>query len=119
MAYALDRSRDAIFVERLHAKTLARSLAWTRTEHDGRYAVRVGDYLVEIGEGAATAHGPEILLCAADGQALEVITPEILEGANERAEAARREAFEETFEGARRMALGVDAAIDSLIRALS
>lgn len=118
MAYALDRSRDAIFVERLHAKTLARSLAWSRTEHEGRYQVQLGDYVVEIGEGAATANGPEILLCAADGKALEVITPEMLEGANDVVAAARREAFEETYEGARRMALGVDAAIDDLIAAL-
>lgn len=118
MAYALDRSRDAIFVERLHAKTLARSLAWSRTEHHGRYAVRLGDYVVEIGEGPAAAHGPEILLCGPDGKALELITPDVLEGASPRAAAARREAFEETYEGARRMALGVDAAIDSLITVL-
>lgn len=118
MAYALDRSRDAIFVERLHAKTLARSLAWSRTEHHGRYAVRLGDYLVEIGEGAATAHGPEILLCGPDGRALELITPEMLDDADPRTAAARREAFEETYEAARRMALGVDAAIDSLITVL-
>jgi hypothetical protein len=119
MPYALDRSRDAIFVERLHAKTLSRSLDWTPTEHEGRYQVRLGDYVVEIGEGAATAHGPEILLCGADGRALEVITPEMLDDAyEERTAAARREAFEQTYEAARRTALGVDAAIDTLITAL-
>jgi hypothetical protein len=118
MLYALDRSRDALFVERLHAKTLARGLAWARSEHEGRYQVRLGDYLVEIGEGAATARGPEILLCGADGKALELITPEMLAGGRDEVAEARREAFEETYEGARRAALGVDAAIDTLITAL-
>ena len=118
MSYALDRSRDAIFVERLHAKTLARSLEWSRTEHEGRYQVQLGEFLVEIGEGAATANGPEILLCGPDGRALEVITPEMLTEGRQDVAAARREAFEQTYEAARRMALGVDLAIDSLIRVL-
>jgi hypothetical protein len=115
MAYALDRSRDAIFVERLHAKTMARTLGWARSEHDGRYQVRLGDFLVEIGEGSATDDDPEILICDADGKAIEILT---LEEANEAVCIARRQAFAETYEAARRIALGVDQVIDRLIVAL-
>ena len=94
----LDRSRDALFVERLHAKTLARGLAWAPTEHEGRYH--------------------EVLICGADGRAMELLTPDLLPASAEGAP-SREEAFAETFEGARRSATGVDRALDSLISALS
>lgn len=112
-----DRTREAVLVERLHARTAARSLAWTPTEHEGRYQVLVGDYVVEIGEGAAEA--PEILICrAADGKALEIVTPEVLSG--DPATAARlRTVFAETYDGARRIALGIDAVVESLIQKLA
>jgi hypothetical protein len=118
MAYALDRSRDAIFVERLHAKTMARSLAWARGEHAGRYQVRLGEFLVEIGEGAGP-DDPEILICGADGQAIEILTGEMLADADQVAARGRRQAFVEIYEAARRMALGVDQVIDGLITALA
>ena len=119
MAYALDRSRDAIFVQRLHAKTMARRLDWARGEHDGRYHVKLGEFLVEIGEGAATLEDPEILICDADGQAIEILTPDILaQNDNSEVGPARRQVFNETYEGARRIALGVDQVIDNLIVAL-
>ena len=104
MAYALDRSRDAIFVARLHAKTMARRLPWVRAEHEGRYQVRVGDFLVEIADAA--------------GQAIEILTADLLVEANAQIGDARRMAFVETYEAARRIALGVDRMIDDLIVAL-
>ena len=107
--HALDRSRDALFVERLHAKTLARGLAWAPSEHEGRFCVAVGDWLVEIGEGGADGTA-EILICGKDGQALELLTPDQIEDS--------RQMFAETYEQARRIALGVDGVIDSLIETL-
>ena len=69
-----DRTREAVLVERLHARTTSRSLAWTPAEHEDRYQVNVGDYEVEIGEG--TDGEPEMQICrAADGKALEIVTP--------------------------------------------
>ena len=118
MAYALDRSRDAIFVARLHAKTMARRLPWVRAEHEGRYQVRVGDFLVEIADGAAANQDPEILICDAAGQAIEILTADLLVEANAQIGDARRMAFVETYEAARRIALGVDRMIDDLIVAL-
>lgn len=120
MAYALDRSRDAIFVQRLHAKTMARRLAWARGEHDGRYHVRLGDFLVEIGEGGvADPEDPEIMICGPDGRAIEILTSQVLaENDNAEIGPARRHVFVETYEAARRIALGVDQVIDDLIVAL-
>lgn len=109
MMNALDRSRDALFVERLHAKTVARGLAWAPSEHEGRFCVEVGDWLVEIGEGGAD-YGSEILICGKDGKALELLSP----GPSKES----RQLFAQTYEGARRIALGVDAVIDSLIESL-
>ena len=105
---ALDRSRDALFVERLHAKTIARGIAWAPSEHEGRYQVELGDWLVEIGE--AGAEGAEILICGKDGQALELIAPDPSDD--------NRRMFAETYEAARRIALGVDTVIESLIQSL-
>ena len=107
---ALDRSRDALFVERLHARTIARGIAWAPSEHDGRFAVELGDWLVEIGEAGADG-GAEILICGKDGRALELIAPEPLDDS--------RRIFAETYEAARRIALGVDGVIDSLIERLA
>ena len=91
--------------------------AWTPAEHEGRYQVQIGDYVVEIGEGAGA--DPEMLICrAADGRALEIVTPEVLSGDPETA-AALRQIFAETYEGARRIALGVDAVVESLIQRLA
>jgi hypothetical protein len=109
----LDRSRDAVFIERLHAKTLARGVPWEPTEHDGRYQAQVGEFVIEVGEGAAD---PEILICRPDGKALEILTPDSL-GEPEQG-ASRRQLFAETYEGARRSGLGVDRAIEALIHAL-
>ena len=112
-----DRTREAVLVERLHAKTMAKALAWTPAEHEGRYQVQVADYVVEIGEGAGSE--PEILLCrAADGRALEIVTPELLSGDPEVA-AGLRQVFAETYEGARRIALGVEAVVETLIQRLA
>lgn len=106
---ALDRSRDALFVERLHAKSLAGSLAWTPSEHEGRFCVELGDWLVEIGEGGAD-NGAEVLICGKDGKALELLTPGLGEDS--------RRIYAETYEAARRIALGIDGVIDSLIENL-
>ena len=113
----LDRSRDALFVERLHAKTLARGLAWAPTEHEGRYQSKIGEFVIEIGE-AAGGDDHEVLICSADGRAMELLTPDLLPPAQEGAP-ARADAFAETYEGARRSATGVDHALDSLISALT
>jgi len=116
--HALDRSRDAIFVERLHAKTMARGLNWALTEHEGRYQVHVGEFIIEIGEGGDAEHAdPEILICKPDGRALEVLTPDILPEAPG-AGLSRREIFAQTYEGARRIALRVDSILDNLIQNL-
>ena len=115
MANALDRSRDALFVERLHAKTLARGLRWACGEHEGRYQVQLGQFLVEVGEGARG--DPEILICDDDGRAIELLSPALL-AENDNGpdvERARARAFDEIYEAARRMALGVDQVIDTLI----
>ncbi len=112
----LDRTRDALFVERLHAKTLARGIQWQPTEHEGRYQARIGEFVIEIGEGAG-GEEHELLICGADGRAMELLTPDLLTPAAEGAP-SRQEAFAETYEGARRAATGVDKAIDSLIAAL-
>ena len=112
-----DRTREAVLVERLHARTTSRSLAWTPAEHEDRYQVNVGDYVVEIGEG--TDGEPEMLICrAADGKALEIVTPQVLSGDAETA-LRLRQVFAETYEGARRIALGVDAVVESLIQKLA
>ena len=118
MDHALDRSRDALFVERLRAKTLARGLAWARGEHEGRYQVQLGAFLVEVGEGAGG--DPEILICGDDGQAIELLTPALLaEAADDPgADQARAHAFVEIYDAARRIALGVDKVIDTLILTL-
>jgi hypothetical protein len=107
--HALDRSRDALFVERLHAKTLARGLAWAPSEHEGRFSVALGDWLVEIGEGGPDG-GAEILICGKDGQALELLSPGPAE--------TSRQLFAETYEAARRIALGIDGVIETLIESL-
>ena len=106
----LDRTRDTLFVERLHAKTLARGLTWAPTEHEGRFQTRIGEFLIEIGEGGEQH---ELLICRPDGRALEMITPAQL------GSPAAADAFAETWEGARRSATGVDSAIDSLIAELA
>ena len=113
--FALDRSRDAVFVERLHAKTIARGVAWTPTEHEGRFSVSVGEFTVEIGEGGAD--DPEVLICKPDGKALELITADALPDPAAGA-MPRRQMFAETYEAARRTAMGVDHAIETLINAL-
>jgi hypothetical protein len=118
MAYVLDRSRDAIFIERLHAKTMARSLPWSQTEHQGRFQVTLGGFLVEIGEGSAVDEAPEILICGDDGRAIELLTPGLMADPETGLADARLRAFVETYEGARRIALGVDRVIDRLILAL-
>lgn len=115
MSLALDRTRDALFVERLHAKSLARGLAWTCAEHEGRYQAQLGDFVVEVGDGADGC--PEILICDAAGKAIEILTPELVE-AGEEALTARRRMFVETHEAARRLALGIDQVIEDLIRQL-
>ena len=114
---ALDRTRDAIFVERLHSKTMARGLAWAQTENDGRYQVHVGEFIVEIGDGGGDAENadPEILICRPDGRALEIITPAVLPVAHAEGAVPRRQAFAETYEAARRIALGVDSVLETLI----
>jgi hypothetical protein len=112
-----ERTREAVLVERLHAKTMARALAWTPAQHEDRYQVQVGDYVMEIGEGAEGE--PEILICRlTDGRALEIVTPDILSGDPERA-TALRQVFAETYETARRIALGVEAVVESLIQRLA
>jgi len=116
MAYALDRTQDAIFVERLHAKTLARGLEWVRTEHDGRYQVQIGDYVIEIGEGDEGE--PEILVCDADGKAIEILTPDLLGEPGAEGAPSRRRQVMETYEAARRLALGVDEVFETLIKSL-
>lgn len=118
--HALDRSRDAIFVERLHAKSLARGLAWSPTEHEGRYQVQVGEFIVEIGDGGGDADhaDPEILICRPDGRALEILTPSLLPEAVNADGVTQRQAFVETYEIARRIALGVDSVIENLIENL-
>jgi hypothetical protein len=115
--HALDRSRDAIFVERLHAKSKAGGLAWTQTEHEGRYQVQIGEFIVEIGEGGGDEDhaDPEILICRPDGRALEILTPALLPRAVNADGVSLRQAFVETFEIARRIALGLDQVMDSLI----
>ncbi|GAB5430545.1 MAG: hypothetical protein Devi2KO_40040 [Devosia indica] len=118
--YALDRSRDAIFIERLHAKTLARGLKWNLTEHEGRYQVQIGEFVVEIGEGVGSGDSAdiEVLICSPAGKALEILTPEILQESTSETAVPRRRAFAETYEAARRMALGVDQVIENLIEHL-
>lgn len=93
-------TNDATFIERLRDRTLARSLAWSRTEHDGRYTVRLGDYVVEIGASAATT--PEVMLSRADGRTLELYRADSRGG---RVAEARRLAFEQTYAAARTIAL--------------
>ncbi len=115
--YALDRTRDAIFIERLHAKSLARGLEWTPTEHEGRYQVTIGEFTVEIGEGGDTGVEPEILIIRG-GKALEILTPDLLPEPTQPGAISRRQAFGETYEAARRIGLGVDRAIESLIQSL-
>jgi hypothetical protein len=117
MAHALDRTRDAQFVERLHAKSLARGLAWTRTEHDGRYQVHLGDFLIEVGDGVGGQ--PEILICDAEGKAIEILTPDLLSEPDDAQAAERRQMFVEIHEAARRLALGIDAVLDALIDELA
>jgi hypothetical protein len=106
----LDRSRDALLIERLHTKTMARGLDWAPTEHDGRYQVELGNFLLEIGEAGADGEA-ELIICGQDGKALELITAEVF--GPEAAERGRLLA--ETYEAARRIALGVDQVIDGLI----
>ena len=115
--HALDRTRDAIFVERLHAKSLVQGLTWITTEHEGRYQVHVGEVLVEIGEGSGDPEhaDPEILICRPDGRALEILTPSILPESRVEGVVPRRQAFVEIYEAARRMALGVDKVLEDLI----
>ena len=60
----------------------------------------------------------EILICDAAGQAIEILTADLLVEANAQIGDARRMAFVETYEAARRIALGVDRMIDDLIVAL-
>jgi hypothetical protein len=115
MTHALDRTRDALFVERLHAKSLARGLAWAPGEHEGRYQVHLGGFLVEVGDGADGC--PEILICDAAGKALEILTPDLVDGPDENG-LSRRQMFVEVHEAARRLALGIDQVIESLIRQL-
>ena len=117
---ALDRTRDAVFVERLHAKTLVKGLPWGQTAHDGRYQVLVGEFIVEIGDGAGESdHGVlEILVCRPDGRALEVLTPALLPETVGDHAIPRKRQFAETYEAARRMALGVDRVIEKLIETL-
>jgi hypothetical protein len=117
---AIDRTRDAVFVERLHARTLAKGLAWGQTAHEGRYQVNVGEFVVEIGDGAGEAdHGElEILVCQPDGRALEVLTAALLPEAVGDHAISRNRQFAETYEVARRMALGVDQVIEKLIETL-
>ena len=81
---------------------------------------QLGEFLVEIGEGAATLEDPEILICGDDGQAIELLTPALLaEAADDPgADQARAHAFVEIYDAARRMALGVDKVIDTLILTL-
>lgn len=112
MAPALDRARDALLVERLHAKSVARGLAWTCAEHEGRFQTQLGEFVIEVGDGADGC--PEILICDAAGRAIELLTPELVE-ADEDALTARRRMFIETHEAARRMAMGVDQVIEALI----
>lgn len=115
--HALDRTRDAIFVERLHAKTMVRGLVWAQTENDGRFQVHVGEFIVEIGDGSGDVENadPEILICRADGRALEIITPAVLPAAHGEGSVSRRQAFAETYEAARRIALGIDSVLETLI----
>ena len=115
--HALDRTRDAIFVERLHAKSLVQGLTWITTEHEGRYQVHVGEFIVEIVEGSGDPENadPEILICRPDGRALEILTPSILPESRVEGVVSRRQAFGEIYEAARRMALGVDKVLEDLI----
>ena len=117
---SVNRARDAIFVERLHAKSVARGLAWSQTEHEGRYQVQVGEFIVEIGDGGGDVDhaDPEILICRPDGRALEILTPSLLPDSTQPNGISQRQAFVETYEIARRIALGVDSVIENLIENL-
>ena len=111
---SLDRSRDAVFIEKLHAKSQAGGVPWETTEHEGRYQAQIGEFVIEIGEGESE---PEILICRPDGKALEILTPDLFSDPGH--SDPRPQLFAETYDSARRVAMGVDKAIESLIQALT
>ncbi len=111
-------SKIAQLVERVHHQTLAGKVPWEETERDGVYQASFPNYSIRYSSRPTQSSGVDYILAIYNEQGSiveEVADPDLDE---DDIDWEPYEVMKETYERARGQALGVEAAIDDILRYL-
>jgi len=110
--------KEAEFVRRLHARTANGDITWYKTDTDGVFQVQLQDYLVQVNQRWADENGDSVYTYVTvfnnEGGLIDSFNDNMLL----ESEALGADAsflMSELFENARRIAMGMEQALDDLI----
>ena len=114
----MEKPKTAILVERLHQSTVKGAVPWEETEEKGVYQAAFPPYSIRISERDDGTPEPDYVLSIynEEGTLVDEIVPSVVHEYIPSGESYRL--FKSMYETARRIAMGLEAALDKILEAL-